>query len=97
MAAANLRSSTSLQTMKRELEAVDYDLNKWRRYTRLRPNFQILDLDGGQGWDLATKLVCKRGKFQKRRLSAAAALRHPYFLFGLDQAATLITKLKLAR
>ncbi|CAA0830596.1 Serine/threonine-protein kinase STN8-chloroplastic [Striga hermonthica] len=50
-----------------------------------------------RGWDLATKLISKRGYLRRGRLSAAAALRHPYFLLGGDQAAAVISKFSLMK
>ncbi len=65
----------------------------WRRVTRTKPDFTILDMDGGRGFDLVTKLVVKRGGILKERLSAAEALRHPYFLLSGDQATVVLSKL----
>ncbi|MCH98609.1 serine/threonine-protein kinase STN8 chloroplastic-like, partial [Trifolium medium] len=63
----------------------------------LRPDFQILDSESGRGWDLATKLISERGPLRRGRLSAASALRHPYFLLGGDQAAAVLSKLSSSR
>ncbi|OIS98024.1 PREDICTED: serine/threonine-protein kinase STN8, chloroplastic [Nicotiana attenuata] len=93
MAVPNLRSTAGLKNFNRELQVVGYDLNKWREKTRTRPDLSILDLDSGRGWDLATKLISERGG----RLSAAAALRHPYFLLGGDQAAAVLSKLSFTK
>ncbi|CAM8913752.1 unnamed protein product [Rhodiola kirilowii] len=97
MAVPSLRSSAALKNFNSELKSAKYDLNKWRETTRSRPNLTILDLDSGRGWDLATKLISERGYLRRGRLSAAAALRHPYFLLGGDQAATVLSKLSLNR
>ncbi|MCO5579329.1 hypothetical protein L7F22_033184 [Adiantum nelumboides] len=97
MACTSLRSPAALQSFKAELEEAKYDLKRWRKNTRLRPNLEILDYDGGKGWDLATKLICQRGFLRRGRLSAGAALRHPYFLLGGDQAATVLAKLSLTK
>ncbi|XP_051131045.1 serine/threonine-protein kinase STN8, chloroplastic isoform X2 [Andrographis paniculata] len=89
MAVPNLRTSAGLKNFNLELKGVGYDLNRWRDKTRSRPDLSILvELDSGRGWDLATKLVAER----RGRLSAAAALRHPYFLLGGDQAAAVLSK-----
>lgn len=93
MAVPSLRSTAGLKNFNMELNAVGYDLNKWREKTRMRPDLSILDLDSGRGWDLATKLISERGG----RLSAAAALRHPYFLLGGDQAAAVLSKLSFSK
>lgn len=93
MAVPNLRSSAGLKNFNMEIKNYGYDLNKWREKTRAKPDLTILDLDSGRGWDLATKLVTER----RGRLSASAALRHPYFLLGSDQAAAVISKLNLVK
>ncbi|KAL7136034.1 hypothetical protein ABFS83_10G002600 [Erythranthe nasuta] len=92
MAIPTLRSSAGLKNFNTELKGFGYDLNRWREKTRTRPDLSILDLDSGRGWDLATKLISERGFLKRGRLSAAAALRHPYFLLGTDQAASVISK-----
>ncbi|KAL2319424.1 hypothetical protein Fmac_028393 [Flemingia macrophylla] len=97
MAIPTLRSPAALKNFNLELKTCGYDLKKWRDYTRLRPDFQILDSESGRGWDLATKLVSERGFLRRGRLSASAALRHPYFLLGSDQAAAVLSKLSLSR
>ncbi|KAJ7519933.1 hypothetical protein O6H91_20G060400 [Diphasiastrum complanatum] len=97
MASVNLRTPVGFQSFKLEIAEVGYDLKKWRETTKLRPNLDVLDIDRGRGWDLATKLVCKRGVLRRGRLSAAAALRHPYFLLGGDQAATMLSKITLSK
>ncbi|EFJ20614.1 hypothetical protein SELMODRAFT_108899 [Selaginella moellendorffii] len=76
MASPNLRTPVAVEVMKKELSEVNFDLKAWRKRTRLRPNFELLELGAGRGWELASRLVCER----RKRLSAAAALRHPYFL-----------------
>ena len=93
IAIPTLRSSAALKNFNLEIRTCGYDLNKWRASTRMRSDFQILDSDSRRGWDLATKLISKRGSQLRGRLSAAAALRHPYFLLGGDQAAAVLSKL----
>ncbi|XP_057804376.1 serine/threonine-protein kinase STN8, chloroplastic [Salvia miltiorrhiza] len=93
MATPGLRSTAGLKNFNNELKGVGYDLNKWRERTRMRADLSILDLDSGRGWDLATKLVSERGLLKRGRLSAAAALRHPYFLLGADRAAAVLSKI----
>lgn len=97
MAIPSLRSLAALKNFNMELKSAKYDLNRWREKTRLRPDFAILDLDSGRGWDLATKLILERGFLRRGRLSAAAALRHPYFLLGGDQAAAVLSKLSFSK
>lgn len=97
MAIPTLRSTAGLKNFNNEIRLAGYDLNKWRKSTRLRPDLTILELDSGRGWDLATKLICERGSLIRGRLSAAAALRHPYFLLGGDQAAAVLSKLSFTK
>nr|AFK41096.1 unknown [Medicago truncatula] len=97
MAIPTLRSPAALKNFNLEIKTCGYDLKKWREYTRLRPNLQILDSESGRGWDLATKLISERGPVRRGRLSAASALRHPYFFLGGDQAAAVLSKLSLSR
>ncbi|CAN6359708.1 unnamed protein product [Urochloa humidicola] len=97
MAIPTLRSQTGLKNFNAELRSAGYDLNRWRQSTRRMPDLQILDLDSGRGWDLATKLISQRGSNGGGRLSAAAALRHPYFLLGGDQAAAVLSKLSFSK
>ncbi|KAJ3703181.1 hypothetical protein LUZ61_006886 [Rhynchospora tenuis] len=97
MAVPSLRSAAALKNFNSELKVVDYDLNEWRDRTRSRPDLRILDINNGRGWDLATKLISQRGFLRRGRLSASAALRHPYFLLGGDQAAAVLSKLTLSK
>ncbi|XP_039837836.1 serine/threonine-protein kinase STN8, chloroplastic-like isoform X2 [Panicum virgatum] len=97
MAIPTLRTQSGLKNFNSELRSAGYDLNKWRQSTRRRPDLRILDQDAGRGWDLATKLISQRGANGGGRLSAAAALRHPYFLLGGDQAAAVLSKLSLSK
>lgn len=97
MAVPSLRSTPALKNFNSELKTASYNLNTWRERTRSRPDLRILDLDSGSGWDLATKLISERSSLRRGRLSAAAALRHRYFLLGGDQAAAVLSKLSLSR
>lgn len=97
MAIPTLRTDLGLGSFKKELENVGHDLREWRRTTRLRADFSVLDQDGGQGWDLVCKLVCPRGPLFKGRLSAPEALRHPYFILGSDQLATISARLSRSK
>lgn len=97
MAVPSLRSSAGLKNFNGEIKRFGYDLNNWRESTRLRPDLSLLDLDSGRGWDLATKLVSERGSLRRGRLSAAAALRHPYFFLAGDQAAAVLSKLSFTK
>jgi hypothetical protein len=98
MSCIGLRTAIGLQTFKKEIQSVGYNLQMWREITKVaRINFDLLDLDGGKGWDLATKLICERNVLNRGRLSAAAALRHPYFLLGGDQASKIISKVTFSQ
>ncbi|KAK2998528.1 hypothetical protein RJ639_024400, partial [Escallonia herrerae] len=77
-----LRSDSSLIQFNRQLKRSEYDLVAWRKTveprasTDLRRGFELLDLDGGIGWELLTSMVrYKAGQ----RTSAKAALAYPYF------------------
>lgn len=97
MAIPSLRSTAGLKNFNLELKQAGYDLNLWRERCRSRFDFSILDLDSGRGWDLATKLISDRGSLRSSRLSASAALRHPYFLLGSDQAAAVLSKFSFTK
>lgn len=92
MASPKLRTPSSIRIFKSEIKEAQYDLREWRQITRLRPDLSILDCDGAKGWDLATQLISERGFLRRGRLSASAALRHPYFLLAGDQAAAIVSK-----
>ncbi|XP_061375068.1 serine/threonine-protein kinase STN7, chloroplastic [Gastrolobium bilobum] len=82
MAFPGLRTDNSLIQFKRQLKRCDYDLVAWRKSVEprcgpeLRRGFELLDLDGGIGWELLTSMVRYKAR---QRLSAKAALAHPYF------------------
>lgn len=82
MAFPSLRSDSSLIQFNRQLKRCEYDLNAWRSTVEpratpdLRRGFEMLDLDGGVGWELLTSMVRYKAR---QRLSAKAALAHPYF------------------
>ncbi|XP_058775451.1 serine/threonine-protein kinase STN7, chloroplastic [Vicia villosa] len=82
MAFPGLRTDNSLIQFNRQLKRCDYDLVAWRKTVEprcgaeLRRGFELLDLDGGIGWELLTSMVRYKAR---QRLSAKAALAHPYF------------------
>lgn len=47
-----------------------------RASPEVRRGFELLDLDGGIGWELLTSMVRYKAR---QRISAKAALAHPYF------------------
>lgn len=81
-ASPGLRTDNSLIQFNRQLKRCDYDLVAWRKSVEprcgpdLRRGFELLDLDGGIGWELLTSMVRYKAR---QRLSAKAALAHPYF------------------
>ncbi|CAN6359285.1 unnamed protein product [Urochloa humidicola] len=91
MAFPSLRTDSSLIQFNRQLKRCDYDLEAWRNLVEPRANaelrrgFDIMDLDGGIGWELLTSMVRYKAR---QRISAKAALAHPYFnregLLGLS-------------
>lgn len=78
----SLRSDSNLIQFNRQLKRCDYDLTAWRKLVEprasgdLRRGFELLDLDGGIGWELLTSMVRYKAR---QRISAKAALAHPYF------------------
>ena len=75
-------SDNLLVAFNRKLEGLKWDMNAWRSAQQRRTNrdsqeaFELLDLNGGSGWDLLTSLM----QYQpNKRLSAATALRHKWF------------------
>jgi len=91
MAFPSLRTDSSLIQFNRQLKRCDYDLQAWRNLVEprasaeLRRGFDIMDLDNGIGWELLTSMVRYKAR---QRISAKAALAHPYFnregLLGLS-------------
>ncbi|CAL5096088.1 unnamed protein product [Urochloa decumbens] len=83
--------SPVLWQFNRQLKRCDYDLEAWRNLVEPRANaelrrgFDIMDLDDGIGWELLTSMVRYKAR---QRISAKAALAHPYFnregLLGLS-------------
>ncbi|XP_078445621.1 serine/Threonine kinase domain protein [Wolffia australiana] len=91
MAVPSLRSDSALIQFNRQLKRCDYDLNAWRAAAEaragpdLRRGLELLDQDGGIGWELVTSMVRYKAR---QRTSAKGALAHPYFkregLMGLS-------------
>ncbi|OMP06808.1 hypothetical protein COLO4_07869 [Corchorus olitorius] len=94
----SLRSDSALIQFNRQLKRCDYDLVAWRKTVEpraspdLRKGFQLLDLDNGIGWELLTSMVRYKAR---QRLSAKAALAHPYFDREGLLALSFIQNLKL--
>lgn len=82
MAFPSLRTDSGLIQFNRQFKRCGYDLVAWRNTVEprasaeLRKGFEMLDLDGGKGWELLTSMV----RFKARqRTSAKASLAYPYF------------------
>ncbi|KAI3467136.1 hypothetical protein Pfo_023799 [Paulownia fortunei] len=82
MAFPALRTDSALIQFNRQLKRCDYDLNAWRKTVEpraspeLRRGFELLDLDGGIGWELLTSMVRYKAR---QRISTKGAPAHPYF------------------
>ncbi|KMZ64271.1 putative Serine/threonine protein kinase [Zostera marina] len=91
MAFPSLRSNNALIQFNRQLKRCGYDMIAWRKMvepragSELRKGFDLLDFDGGVGWELLTSMVRYKAR---QRISAKGALAHPYFkregLLGLS-------------
>ncbi|XP_047321463.1 serine/threonine-protein kinase STN7, chloroplastic [Impatiens glandulifera] len=98
MAFPCFRSDSSLIQFNRQLKRCDYDLVSWRKTVEpraspdLRRGFELLDLDGGIGWELLTSMVRYKAR---QRLSAKAALAHPYFDREGQLALSIMQNLRL--
>lgn len=85
MAFPNLRSDSSLISFNRQLKRCNYNLAAWREAAEKRGGveiqrgFDLLDADGGQGWELLQSMVRFKGR---ERVSAGGALAHPFFYPG---------------
>ena len=78
-----LRNSSFVKSFKAELEKSDDDLRTWRKSGEPQAqnsDFEAADKGLGLAWDLACRLVCPRGIAFRGRLSASAALSHPFLL-----------------
>ena len=53
---------------------------RWREARGSRLDFTLLDRNKKAGWDLASKLICRRDKYLRGRLSVSQALLHRFFL-----------------
>lgn len=82
MAVPQLRTKQGQSGFNKALAACDYDLARWRAVSpsAQRCDFEILDRQGGAGWDLCCSLVKEKNSLNRGRLSASQALRHRYFL-----------------
>lgn len=94
----NLRNDSALITFNRQLKRCDYNLALWRANNEPRANtemkrgFEVLDMDGGVGWELLQGMIRFKGR---RRVSAKQALAHPYFVRDGLLGTTLLQKIRL--
>ena len=81
MAVPQLRSQQGQRGFNQALAQCDYDLARWRNASVMaqRCDFELLDRQGGAGWDLVCRLVREKNQYNRGRLSASGALRHRYF------------------
>jgi serine/threonine protein kinase len=81
----NLRSDTALFAFNKKLAYLGYDIKRWKESCEVRlramkdpalyEGFEVLELDGGAGWDL----LCQLLKFKpEERISAREALAHSF-------------------
>ncbi|XP_075484840.1 serine/threonine-protein kinase STN7, chloroplastic-like [Primulina tabacum] len=98
MAFPALRSNSALIQFNRQLKRCEFDLNAWRKTVEpraspdLRRGFELLDLDGGIGWELLMSMVRYKAR---QRISAKAALAHPYFDKEGQLALSFVQSLRL--
>ena len=83
MAIPQLRTAQGQRGFNKALADCDYDLERWRAISPMaqRCDFEILDRQGGAGWDLCCQLVKEKNDLNRGRFSASQALRHRYFLY----------------
>ncbi|BBM98878.1 hypothetical protein MPTK1_1g16910 [Marchantia polymorpha subsp. ruderalis] len=88
MAFQPLRQDINLSTFNRELKRAGYNLDEWRRKCRYdEEDFDLLDADGGAGWELVKAMLQPRHdkmhaiwpSLGSSRPSAEAALKHRFF------------------
>lgn len=87
----SLRTDSTLIQFNRQLKRCGYDMIAWREMAEPRANadlrhgFDLLDLDGGVGWELLLAMIRFKGR---QRISSKGAMSHPYFdresLLGLS-------------
>jgi hypothetical protein len=105
MAFPSLRNDNALIAFNKKLREANWDLNKWRADEalskrngmwpkELQEGFEVLEADGGAGWDLLTKLMAYK---PSDRLTAAAALQHPWLASAPFTVPTTGTALERGR
>ncbi|MDA9098014.1 PDZ domain-containing protein [bacterium] len=78
LAVVGLRPPEALDVFVNELEAMKWDVEKWRSEKSASSGyyFGALDANGGAGWSLVTELTRPD---RKQRIDAEQALEHPFF------------------
>eukprot|EP00249_Psilotum_nudum_P017409 c26309_g1_i1 orf=114-1907(+) len=98
MAFSNLRTDSALIQFNRQLKRCGYDMMAWREMTEprasveIRHGFDLLDLNGGIGWELLIAMVRYKGR---QRICARDALMHPYFYREGLMGSTFMQRLRL--
>ena len=91
-----LRRDNQLVAFNRQLGGLDYDILAWRDLIVSKKGgsggyaqgIEILDMDGGRGWDLLRRLI---NNSPSRRIGASAAASHPFVSnFGLGVLPVLL-------
>eukprot|EP00850_Spirogloea_muscicola_P005024 SM000022S07238 [mRNA] locus=s22:737613:742418:+ [translate_table: standard] len=81
----SLRSDSALIQFNRQFKRCNYDLAAWREACEKRAGadmqhgFELLEADGGAGWDLLQSMMRFKGR---QRVSAGLALAHPFLAPG---------------
>ncbi|KAJ7519106.1 hypothetical protein O6H91_20G023000 [Diphasiastrum complanatum] len=94
----NMRTDSALIQFNRQLKRCGYDLPAWRTMAEGRGNadirhgFEMLDMDGGMGWELLQTMIQYKGR---QRISANNALAHPYFVRAGLLGTSSIQRLRL--
>ncbi|GAQ91275.1 hypothetical protein KFL_007560030 [Klebsormidium nitens] len=88
LAVPTLRYDRNLAQFNVQLAASGYDLDKWRRskLNFAQAELEILDANGGAGWDLARSLLRPRDGLWCPRPTARQALRHRFLTQSLRWA-----------
>eukprot|EP00955_Chlamydomonas_euryale_P046585 353453-Chlamydomonas_euryale.AAC.2 len=79
MSVPGLRKMSAMKTFNNELKQANYELDRWRLMHGAKHDFELMDANDGAAWDLASKLICRRGPLNRGRISADEALGHRYF------------------
>lgn len=83
MMVPQLRNKQMQTRFSQELKNYNNSFEYWRQSSPMARScdFELLDRQGGTGMKLASALIRERDDFNRGRLTPAAALRHPFFLF----------------